>query len=456
MIRKKGDAKLNKYFLWTALTLVMAGFLYFLITSDHNALAEEEKDTAPPKLYSVEVKDLQATSTTIIWQTDENSDSLVNYGLDTDYGMAREPFFDKKEHKLTLSNLLPNKVYYFRVTSADSNGNQAISSDYTFTTPKIEDEGGFGGTEDGAGLNGQDSGKGWGGTEDGNKGWEKEGENQLTEIIEKIEQIQQEEILEEIIEKVQEQATEKLKPPIITIDLAKVEVGTDYAIISWKTDKEANTIVSLVADSGFNASAENPYTWNEGYPDEMVLDHTVRINGLQPATIYHYQVQSKSAVGLIGKSSDGVFRTESLDPEIINLRMGKIEEHSATLLWTTNVPCNEMVEYTNLVTNKKKLEGNSSFFTYHSVQLSELDFDTPYMAIVKVENEYSKKKESNPIYFTTIKDEIAPVISKIGTESTLYPGSDNKVQTIINWLTDEASICELSYQKGLGTEKRKP
>lgn len=470
MRRIGGTIKKNHFFI-LFLAIIVVSFLFFISFKNKNTFAADDTDTTPPKIYSIEATQVTATSSTITWKTDKKADSLVNYGLDSNYGIVREPFFDKTEHKISIENLLPGNTYYFRVTSADSKGNQGISSDFTFVTPKITEETGskgtdagkgLGGTDDGKGLNGSDSGKGLGGTDDGkgwtgnqdgNKGWEKEGVNELTEIVQKIQTITNPNILEKIQEQIQSQAEIIDQPPIITIDLAEVEVGTDYAIIKWKTDRPANDMVSLVSDAGYDSAKANPYSWSEGHPNDFSLEHSIRVEGLQPATIYHYQASSKSELGLIGKSNDGVFRTDSVNPEIINLRIGKIEEHAVTLLWTTNVPCSEIVEYTNLVNNRPKIEGNSSLFTFHSLQINNLEFDTPYRATVKVENEFGKKTESNPIFFTTTKDEIPPVISKVATESTLYPGADNKVQTIISWMTDESAICELSYQRGLGNEK---
>ena len=55
--------------------------------------------------------------------------------------------------------------------------------------------------------------------------------------------------------------------------------------------------------------------------------------------------------------------------------------------------------------------------------------------------------------FLTIKDEAPAVISKITTESTLYPGAENRVQTIISWETDELAVCQLFYHQGLAPLK---
>jgi hypothetical protein len=66
-----------------------------------------------------------------------------------------------------------------------------------------------------------------------------------------------------------------------------------------------------------------------------------------------------------------------------------------------------------------------------------------------VENEAGDKVVSDPFSFVTIKDTAPPVISNITNESTLYPTEDAKVQTIVNWNTDELSICQFFYRQSL-------
>ena len=63
-----------------------------------------------------------------------------------------------------------------------------------------------------------------------------------------------------------------------------------------------------------------------GEPDEYVLEHEVVVNGLTPATTYHFQVSSRSQLDLEGKSGDKTFKTKSILPEIYNIHLSKIEE----------------------------------------------------------------------------------------------------------------------------------
>lgn len=432
------------------------------------ALTEEEKDTVPPKLSNIVIGEISATSTIVSWKTDEHSDSLINYGLDKNYGVLREPRFDKTDHSLVLEELLPNTDYYFRITSSDENGNQGISSDFVFRTAKLPEEEVRNGYAEEVVDNG-DGGLTEKILEEGKAGTDEvdvEETVSLEQVLQFIEQIspettgenlptaektESEEILEEIQETVQNKAEEIITPPTIILDYADVEVGTDYAIVTWATDKDSNSIVALAAEADYDPEAANPYAWKEGEPDELTMAHSVAVNGLLPATIYHFQVSSESEIGLKGVSTDKTFKTKSIKPEIFNLQAYKIEEESATLRWSTNVPCSSIVEYTNLNNNETKLEGSSAFLTVHSIRLSNLVFDTYYSVVIRVESEDGEKAESEPIAFITTRDEFAPSITKVNTESTIYPGSDNKIQTIASWQTDEPAKCQLYYHQGLVT-----
>ncbi len=445
--------KIPKVLYFNIILLVLILFMSFgvgsFIISNFMTLpaiaVDEDEDAVPPSITNVEVSRVSATSSTIIWETNELSDSLINYGLDDNYGTAREPRFDKLSHEILLDNLLSGTKYYFRITSSDESGNQGISSNFSFTTEvdelEIEEEG----------KNEEILKEGDGGLSeelllDGAGGLSEQG---VRELLRAIREITTEEVVEEIQEELTSKAEEIVAPPTIILDYADVEVGEDYANISWKTDKESNSVVALVTESDYDAESVDPYTWKEGEPDELVLDHMVYVNGLRPATTYHFQVSSEDDLGLTGRSSDKSFRTKSVQPEIYNLSIAKIEEESATLRWTTNVPCSSLVEYANLNTGETKLEGNSSFLTVHKIQLKNLIFDTYYSAVVTVKSEDDEETTSIPLTFITTRDKYPPVISKVNTESTIYPGSDNKIQTIASWETDEPSKCQLFYHQGL-------
>jgi hypothetical protein len=422
------------------------------------AAAADEVDKTPPQISDIAVAEVSPTSTTITWTTDKEADSLVNFNISRDYGITRDSALTKT-HKIVVPDLNPSQQYYYRIISVDKNGNQNISNDFIFTTkdletktttpetPPIE-------TPTQTETPTQNLGPGNGPGEGGGYKEPPQDETQVVkETINLLDQINDEESLSLIESKIQQVAEEKAKPPVITGDFAKVEVGTDFAKVMWKTDKESNSIVALASDAEYAPNAANPYRWKEGEPNQMVLVHEVVVTGLRPATTYHYQVLSKSTLGLESASEDNTFKTKSILPEIFNINVSKVQEDSATIDFNTNVPCSSIIEYTDLSTNATKLEGSTAVVNAHSIQLKNLKFDSYYSAVIKVENEQGEKVLSQPITFTTIKDIQPPVISKVNTESTLYPGTDNKTQTIISWRTDEGSMCQFFYGQGLASSK---
>src|SRR5262249_24939044 len=80
---------------------------------------------------------ITASSATITWTTNDNSDSQVEYGVDTGYGLlaptAPNPAL-LTAHSQVLSGLTAGTVYHYRVKSKDAAGNLGVSGDFTFTT----------------------------------------------------------------------------------------------------------------------------------------------------------------------------------------------------------------------------------------------------------------------------------------------------------------------------------
>ncbi|MDP3799871.1 MAG: peptidoglycan-binding protein [bacterium] len=106
---------------------------YFTATTTPTTITTT--DTTPPMISSVSTMDPAANSATIIWFTNEVSDSQVEYGLTTSYGNSTTVNTTlKTEHSRGLTGLTPASTYHYRVKSKDGAGNLAISNDYTFIT----------------------------------------------------------------------------------------------------------------------------------------------------------------------------------------------------------------------------------------------------------------------------------------------------------------------------------
>ncbi len=78
------------------------------------------------------------TMAVITWDTNENTDSLVNYGLTTGLGSSEYDWPMVRSHSIQLMGLSPGTQYYFEVASTDLAGNQALDDNsgdkYGFVT----------------------------------------------------------------------------------------------------------------------------------------------------------------------------------------------------------------------------------------------------------------------------------------------------------------------------------
>lgn len=73
--------------------------------------------------------------------------------------------------------------------------------------------------------------------------------------------------------------------------------------------------------------------------------------------------------------------------------------------------------------------------------------------VVKSRTASGDEVAAQPLTFVTTKDDAPPIISQVNNESTLYPGADAKVQTIVSWETDEPSICQFFYSDNLAAKE---
>lgn len=409
------------------LLILFGGVLGFLLFVRLPLFAQVAGDGIPPKLSNIQITVENATTTVITWETDEDADSEVNYGLNKNYGIARDALPNKKKHKLILTDLEPSTTYHFRVGSQDYGGNQALSGNYTFTTKGV--------------INIKDKEK--------LENIPPEERAVVEQAVRYVRKLKSPDAIKIVSDELQEVAENVLEEPKIVGTPLIEEVGSDYAVIFWGTDQEAGSMVRYARESEYDPNRENPYTTQAGDPSERVKDHRVRLEGLVEGTLYHVQVVSEGEFGLSGYSRDVTFTTKAALPTILSFRVAKVEERSATLTWRTTIPAAGVIEYTNTRTKETRLAGSPTFATSHSIKLNDLSLGVRYQAVLKTENIAGDTIKSNPISFTTVKDTAPPMISKVSNESTLYPSAEAKVQTIISWETDEESYCELFYREGL-------
>ncbi len=107
-----------------------------------NVFVEAQLSSLPPGTTLPVISNIQvaATDTTAIitWNTDKPSNSVVNYGLNSDYGLNSNNADQTTTHSLSLTGLNSNTAYHYQTKSADSDNKTGISGDLVFTTKAIE------------------------------------------------------------------------------------------------------------------------------------------------------------------------------------------------------------------------------------------------------------------------------------------------------------------------------
>jgi len=96
-------------------------------------------DTKPPVIIlQPVVKNVNHQMALIYWETDEPTDSVIEYGTTATFGTADAQAELLTKHNRPLTGLLAGTTYYFRVLATDVSGNgPAVSQTYSFTTDVV-------------------------------------------------------------------------------------------------------------------------------------------------------------------------------------------------------------------------------------------------------------------------------------------------------------------------------
>ncbi len=337
--------------------------------------APATQDSTPPSIIIGPVEqNLNPTRFTVYWKTNVLTDAAVEYGLTTELDKYLNTTDSDIDHKLILSDLLPDTTYYYRVISRGENEQGVISSIFDVRTPVEADT----------------------------------------------------------------------FAPVIIEGPALEFIGTDKAVIVWKTDKTSSSRIDYSLDS----LSFSQYQISDQISG--VADHRMQLTELSADTVYFFHVRSVSENTKNITSSLYSFRTlsaaDTIAPSVISgPDPVSVTENSATIEWITDEPSTSMIEY-GLKTSAAKnytdsywVESDASGNTIHRAQLTgllpgrEYDFRIENRDLsTNLNTSYSRNKT-----FSTSAglDTLPPVIIK-GPE--VY-WTDKTVSFV--WETDE--ICEM-------------
>jgi hypothetical protein len=429
-----------------SLTTLGAGAQTIVVTKTTVIDNTRLPDSTLPIITNVRVNEITPFSATVSWTTDKESSSLVKYGKSMDYGSLAGDFITfGTVHSVLLSNLTPGTTYNISAASIDKFGNIGTSPNTTFSTLNIDGTATVPNSND-------------------NKEVNQEAERQF--IVEKVLKAPLS-LLNSVLDAVagnpflkemsEESAVKSLgglierlgQAPTIVGLRPQIEVHGNAATVRWSTDKKTTGLVSYAKETEYVAGSDRPYTTSIVDSDSLSTVHTVELPSLEPATRYHFQVASKGEIGPEARSKDYTFETEAILPEVSDAKVTDVKATEATVSWKSNVPTASNLEFTNLSTTKTLLSGDPALLITHVFTLKNLEPGSKYSLTIKAKNESGQESSSNPLTFETIIDKDAPKVLSVSANSTLYPGANAKVQTIVSWDTDEMAESQLFYQEGV-------
>ncbi len=412
-------------------------------------------DTTPPVITNVQAINITRFAARIIWTTDENSTSLVRYGLTAPaYGStAQDPAY-LMSHGLNLSSLNEGTTYHFQVCSTDSPGNQACSSDYTFTTldetpPVITNVQVTGITTTGATVT-------W--TTDENAttfvDYDTDGLPYVSTAGVATPRVTSHSVTLSGLtpgltyhyrvrsgdaannEAFTSDATfatvspPDSTPPVIT-NVQVTGITATGATVTWTTNENATSSTDYDTDGA-------PYASTAGAAVPLVTSHSVILAGLTENTTYHYRVRSADASANEATTADATFKTLDVTPPVItNVQVTSITATGARITWTTNEAADSTVNY-GLTTAYGSTKTEAAPVTAHVTDLTGLTPNTTYNFLVKSKDAGNNEATSGNFTFKTLLP-APPVISNVHVT--------NITQTTarILWDTSTSSNSTVNY-----------
>ncbi len=406
-------------------------------------------DTTPPVISGISVVDITTTTARVTWTTNEASTSLVRYGLTSSYGSQASVGGYVNSHSVPLSGLTEATTYHFQVCSTDSPGNQACSSDQTFSTldetpPVISNVQVTNITATGATITwttnenadskvdyGLTAGPPYTDTEtDGamvtSHSIDLTGLSSGTTYHFRVRSGDgsgNEAFTSDAVF-----TTADGDAPVIS-NIRVTDITATTAIVRWDTDESSDSKV----DYGLTSS----YTDTET-DAAMVIAHAVTLTGLSSSTTYHYRVRSADASSNEASSGDLTFSTADATPPVIsNIVVSNITATGARITWTTDENSTSAVDY-GTTTSYGGTTSDAGLVTSHTIDLTGLSPDTLYHFRVRSSDAGSNEAISVDGTFTTLKP-APPVLSNIRV--TNITESSGRVQ----WDSTTSSNSVVNY-----------
>ena len=407
-------------------------------------------DTTPPVLTGTYMTNLNTSSPYIQWNTNELSDTQVEYGPTASYGSTTTLNATLATfHSTTFSGLTMNTWYHYRLRSRDAAGNLGVTADATFytnnippvfNTPVVSNITSTTATVSWTMASTPPPGvgyyfNGYYGLTAGSSTWTWAG-GALTASLTGLTnnttyhyQILVRDGANSVMTPDFTFSTD-VTPPVISA-VASSSIADTSASIAWTTNESSNTQIDYGTTTAYGSSTSLVGT--------MSTSHSQNLSGLTPYTQYHYRVKSRDAAGNLALSADQVFTTtDTVAPVLSSIAVNVTSDTTATITWTTNENSDTQADYglSSVYTSTSTLA--PALATSHSVSISGLSRNTTYHYRAKSRDAAGNLGVSADATFTTTNS-APPVLSAVFASNIIASSAT------ITWTTDETADSQVEY-----------
>jgi Polysaccharide lyase len=356
-----------------------------------------EVDTTPPVISGITATAITQTGATITWNTDEVSDSRVDYGLTTSYGSNVTNASDVTSHSLNLTGLTANTLYHYKVTSVDPSNNSSASADFAFTTQAVSTDTtapvitnvvltptsssvtATYTTDDPATtrlkLLTPITPSVFDATLVNNHTATISGLTPGTSYTCKITSVNEVSLQTDLTAGCSFTTT-ALAPPLLS-NIAVSDISASGFTVTWNTDSASNTVVNYGLTNAYGATYSNA---------SNVTSHSAILTGLNEASDYHYRVCSTDTNSLTTCSPDAVQATNSAGIPTSSGLTATPTSTTITWTWTTDVASSTKVCYGTTAAISTCVT-DATLVTSHSIQATGLTAATRYFYRAYSENQ---------------------------------------------------------------------
>ena len=225
-------------------------------------------------------------------------------------------------------------------------------------------------------------------------------------------------------------------------EVSSTDIGLDSAIISWKTSAPSQGKVEYSA----SYDQTRKYDLFSNQEDGSTTYHVMKVDNLQNGVKYHYRISAVSPQGGTVYSDDYNFTTIPL-PVISTVRFQPIEGPTTAVKvsWQTNQPTDSSVSY-SADSIKEKTVSDTGLVTAHEITIPDLASATKYNFIIRGRDQYGSIATYNNLTWSSGADTRAPELSNLAVEiATTGVASSGKAQFIVTWHTDEPASSQVKY-----------